>query len=149
MVLGEKGVAGDGPNHFNKPSDILIAPDGSIFVADGHDAGGNNRIVKFAPDGTFLMEWGRAGTANGEFRDPHALAMDSQGRLFVGDRGNSRVQVFDQEGNHLETWHQFGRPSGCSSTRKTSSTRRTPSRTRAATRGGSAASTSATRRPAG
>ena len=55
---------------------------------------------------------GRAGTANGEFRDPHALAMDSQGRLFVGDRGNSRVQVFDQEGNHLETWHQFGRPSG-------------------------------------
>ncbi|MDE2720700.1 peptidyl-alpha-hydroxyglycine alpha-amidating lyase family protein [Candidatus Palauibacter polyketidifaciens] len=112
MTLGEKGVAGDGPNHFNKPSDILIAPDGSIFVADGHDSGGNNRIVKFAPDGTFLMEWGRAGTANGEFRDPHALAMDSQGRLFVGDRGNSRVQIFDQEGNHLETWHQFGRPSG-------------------------------------
>ncbi|WP_419934586.1 peptidyl-alpha-hydroxyglycine alpha-amidating lyase family protein [Candidatus Palauibacter sp.] len=112
MTLGEKGVAGDGPNHFNKPSDILVAPDGSIFVADGHDAGGNNRIIKFAPDGTFLMEWGRMGTANGEFRDPHALAMDSQGRLFVGDRGNSRVQIFDQEGNHIETWYQFGRPSG-------------------------------------
>ncbi len=112
MTLGERGVAGDGPNHFNKPSDVLVAPDGNIFVADGHDATGNNRIVKLAPDGAFLMEWGRTGTANGEFRDPHALAMDSQGRLFVGDRANSRIQIFDQDGNHLETWHQFGRPSG-------------------------------------
>jgi hypothetical protein len=68
--------------------------------------------VKFAADGTFLKEWGRTGGEDGEFRDPHALAMDSQGRLFVGDRANSRIQIFDQEGNHLATWTQFGRPSG-------------------------------------
>jgi len=112
MTLGEKGVAGDGPDRFTKPSDILVAPNGDIFVADGHDADGNNRIVKFNADGQFLMEWGTTGSENGAFRDPHALAMDSQGRLFVGDRGNSRIQIFDQEGNHLATWTQFGRPSG-------------------------------------
>ena len=112
MTLGQRGVAGSGPDTFTKPSDVLVAPDGSIFVADGHDAGGNNRIVKFAPDGTFLMEWGSTGGEDGEFRDPHALAMDSQGRLFVGDRGNSRIQIFSQEGEHLATWTQFGRPSG-------------------------------------
>jgi sugar lactone lactonase YvrE len=112
MTLGREGVSGDGPDVFAKPSDVLVAPNGDIFVADGHDAGGNNRIVKFDSDGRFLMEWGRTGTANGEFRDVHALAMDSQGRLFVGDRANSRIQIFDQDGTHLETWHQFGRPSG-------------------------------------
>ena len=112
MTLGQKGVAGDGPDTFNKPSDLLVAPDGHIFVADGHDAGGNNRIVKLSAEGEFVMEWGSTGTANGQFRDVHALAMDSQGRLFVGDRANSRIQIFDQDGNHLETWHQFGRPSG-------------------------------------
>ncbi len=112
MKLGEDGVPGDDRTHFRQPSDVLVAPDGSIFVADGHGAGGNNRIVKFAPDGTYLLEWGSTGAEAGEFRDPHALAMDSQGRLFVGDRGNSRIQIFDQEGNHLATWTQFGRPSG-------------------------------------
>lgn len=112
MKLGVDGVAGEGEGIFAKPSDVLIAPDGHIFVADGHDAGGNNRIVKLAPDGSFVMAWGETGTGLGQFRDPHALAMDSQGRLFVGDRGNSRIQIFDQEGAHLETWTQFGRPSG-------------------------------------
>jgi len=112
MRLGVEGIAGNGKTIFNKPSDMLVAPNGDIFVADGHDAGGNNRIVKFNSDGEYIMEWGSTGTGVGEFRDPHALAMDSQGRLFVGDRGNSRIQIFDQEGNHLETWTQFGRPSG-------------------------------------
>jgi sugar lactone lactonase YvrE len=112
MTLGTKGVAAEGEEVFNKPSDVLVAPNGDIFVADGHDAGGNNRIVKLASDGTFIKAWGRTGSENGEFRDPHALAMDSQGRLFVGDRGNSRIQIFDQDGNHLATWTQFGRPSG-------------------------------------
>jgi len=112
MTLGQQGVAADGPDTFNKPSDLLIAPDGSIFIADGHDAGGNSRIVKLAPDGSFIKAWGEEGSGNGQFSDPHALAMDSQGRLFVGDRANSRIQIFDQEGTHLETWHQFGRPSG-------------------------------------
>ncbi len=112
MTLGKKGVAGDGADTFRKPSDVLVAPNGDIFVADGHDAGGNNRIVKFSSEGRYIKEWGQTGAEDGEFRDPHALAMDSQGRLFVGDRGNSRIQIFDQEGSHLATWTQFGRPSG-------------------------------------
>lgn len=112
LTLGKKGVAGRGPDTFRKPSAVLVAPNGDIFVADGHDAEGNNRIVKLASDGRFLKEWGATGSENGEFRDPHALAMDSQGRLFVADRGNSRIQIFDQEGKHLATWTQFGRPSG-------------------------------------
>ena len=112
MTLGKKGVAGDGTDEFNKPSDVLVAPNGDIFVADGHDATGNNRIMKFDKDGNYLMQWGTTGGDTGEFRDPHALAMDSQGRLFVGDRSNSRIQVFTQDGEYLETWTQFGRPSG-------------------------------------
>jgi len=112
MTLGKEGVAGDGTDVFNKPSDMLVAPNGDIFVADGHDAGGNNRIIKFASDGTFIKQWGETGYEDGQFRDPHALAMDSRGRLFVGDRGNSRIQIFDQGGKHLGTWTQFGRPSG-------------------------------------
>lgn len=112
MTLGKKGVAGSGQDTFTKPSDILVAPNGDIFVADGHDAEGNNRIVKFDKNGKYLMEWGSLGGDNGEFRDPHALAMDSQGRVFVGDRGNSRIQIFTQDGEFLATWTQFGRPSG-------------------------------------
>ena len=112
MTLGQPGVAGGGRDTFRQPSDVLVAPNGDIFVADGHGAGGNNRIVKFSSDGTFIKEWGQTGGENGEFRDPHALAMDSQGRLFVGDRANRRTQIFDQEGEHIATWTQFGRPSG-------------------------------------
>lgn len=112
MSLGKPGVAGDGSDQFNGPSDVLVAPDGSIFVADGHGSDGNNRIVKFGPEGEFLMTWGTTGAEHGELRDPHALAMDAAGRLFVGDRGNSRIQIFDQQGEHLATWTQFGRPSG-------------------------------------
>jgi sugar lactone lactonase YvrE len=112
MTLGQAGMAGDGPDAFRQPSDVLVASDGSIFVADGHGAGGNNRIVKLAADGTYLMEWGETGGEDGQFRDPHALAMDSAGRLYVGDRGNSRTQIFTQDGEHLATWTQFGRPSG-------------------------------------
>jgi len=101
---------------FRKPSDMLVAPNGDIFVVDGHGSAPeeavNNRVVEFNSEGKFLLEWGSSGSANGEFKDPHALAMDSAGRLFVGDRGNSRIQIFDQEGKHLATWTQFGRPSG-------------------------------------
>ena len=112
MTLGKAGVTGEGRDTFNGPSDVLVAPNGDIFVADGHGAGGNNRIVKFSSAGKFIKAWGKTGYGPGEFRDPHALAMDSQGRLFVGDRGNSRIQLFDQEGNYITTWTQFGRPSG-------------------------------------
>ena len=112
MTLGRDGIAGNGTDTFTKPSDILVAPNGDIFVADGHDAGGNNRIIKFDKDGNYIGQWGSTGKADGQFVDPHALAMDSQGRLFVGDRANSRIQIFDQGGGHIATWTQFGRPSG-------------------------------------
>ncbi len=112
MTLGRPGVAGDGTDTFNAPSDILVAPDGSIFVADGHGGDTNARIVKFDKDGKLIKTWGRKGKGPGEFDSPHGLAMDSVGRLFVADRSNSRIQIFDQNGNFLEEWRQFGRPSG-------------------------------------
>ena len=112
MTLGKAGVAGDGPDTFNMPSAVLIAPNGDIFVGDGHGGTSNARVLKFSKDGRFIKSWGKRGTAPGEFETPHALAMDSRGRLFVGDRGNNRVQIFDQEGKFLEEWKQFGRPSG-------------------------------------
>src|SRR5215475_11092377 len=112
MTLGKAGVAGDGPDAFNPPSDILVAPNGDIFVADGHDASTNARIVKFSRDGKFIKSWGKLGTGPGEFNCPHSLAMDSMGRLFVADRLNNRIQIFDQDGKLLAEWRQFGRPSG-------------------------------------
>jgi DNA-binding beta-propeller fold protein YncE len=112
MSLGEPGIAGEDDSHFNQPSDVLVAPGGDIFVADGHGRDSNARIVKFSKDGEFLLAWGGRGTAPGKFNTPHALAMDSRGRLFVGDRGNYRIQIFDQDGNFQEEWKQFGNPSG-------------------------------------
>ena len=112
MSLGLPGVAGKGNNIFDQPNDVLVAPNGDIFVADGHSSNGNNRIVKYNSEGQYLMEWGGKGTGPGQLDVPHALAMDSAGRLFVADRGNSRLQIFDQEGIWLATWTQFGRPSG-------------------------------------
>lgn len=112
MTLGTPGVSGDGPDHFNAPSDVVVAANGDIFVADGHNETGNNRVVKFSKDGKFIKAWGRTGYGPGEFRALHAIAMDSRGRIFVGDRSNSRIQIFDQEGKSLAVWTQFGRPSG-------------------------------------
>ena len=120
MVLGTPGETGDPPTYFTDPNDVFVAPDGSIFVGDTHGAqfqdattpNAKSRISKFAPDGTFIMSFGQFGYGDGEFRSPHSLAMDSQGRLFVADRGNRRIQIFDQEGNHLDTWYQFSRISG-------------------------------------
>jgi hypothetical protein len=111
LTLGKAGVAGDGPDTFNKPSDVLVAQNGNIFVADGHGPDSNARIVKFSADGKFIKAWGKQGSGPGEFNNPHSLAMDSKGRLFVADRGNSRVQIFDQGGQFLAEWRQFGRPS--------------------------------------
>ena len=112
MRLGRAGVAGDGPDEFNAPSAVYVAPNGDIFVADGHGGNTNARIVKFAPDGKFIKTWGHKGSAPGELDIPHALAMDARGRLFVGDRQNNRIQIFDQDGNVLDQWTQFSRPSG-------------------------------------
>lgn len=112
MSLGTAGVAGEGPDTFNGPSDVAIAPNGDIFVGDGHGENTNARIVKFSKDGTFIKAWGKRGSAAGEFGTPHALAFDSRGRLFVGDRDHNRIQIFSQDGAFLEEWKQFGRPSG-------------------------------------
>jgi sugar lactone lactonase YvrE len=112
MTVGRPGMAGSGQDTFNMPSDVLVAQNGNIFVADGHGAGTNARIVKFASDGKFLMQWGNEGRAPGEFDVPHGLAMDSSGRLFVADRSNDRIQIFNQDGKFLAEWKQFGRPSG-------------------------------------
>ncbi|MEX0685160.1 MAG: peptidyl-alpha-hydroxyglycine alpha-amidating lyase family protein [Balneolales bacterium] len=112
LTLGEPGIPGNDSRHFNLPSDVVIGDNGDIFVADGHQLRGNSRIVKFSSDGTFIKEWGKLGMEPEEFRDPHALAIDSQGRLFVGDRMNNRIQIFTQDGEFLEIWTQFSRPSG-------------------------------------
>jgi len=112
MTLGKPGVAGDGHYELNQPSSVLVAPDGNIFVGDGHGGASNSRIMKYSASGEFLTSWGSQGSGPGEFAVPHDLAMDSSGRIFVGDRGNNRVQIFDQDGNFIKEWPQFGRPSG-------------------------------------
>lgn len=112
MTLGKAGVAGSGPDTFNMPSAVFVAPNGDIFVGDGHGGESNARMLKFSKDGKLIKTWGKKGTAPGDFETPHTLAMDSRGRLFVGDRGNNRIQIFDQDGKFLEEWKQFGRPSG-------------------------------------
>jgi sugar lactone lactonase YvrE len=120
MTLGTPGAAGDPPARLNEPNDVLVAPDGSIFVGEGHgvqflDQAGPGtvaRISKFSADGKFIKSWGSFGYGPGQFRGAHSLAMDSRGRLFVADRGNRRIQIFDQDGKHLDTWYQFSRVSG-------------------------------------
>lgn len=114
MTLGQRGVSGYGPNLFNGPSGVVVAPNGDIWITDGH-RGGNNRIVKFSKDGRFLLEVG-GGVESlsgdpGKFNDPHDITMDRQGRIIVADRGNNRTQIFDQQGKLLAVWTQFGRPS--------------------------------------
>ena len=116
LTLGKAGVTGAGPDTFHDPTDIVFAPNGDIFVSDGHGLEDgvetNARIVKFSKDGKFLKTWGKKGSAPGEIDDPHAIAMDSKGRLFECDRNNNRIQIFDQDGKFLEEWKQFGRPGG-------------------------------------
>jgi sugar lactone lactonase YvrE len=114
MTLGKAGVASAEPGQFDEPTDVLVAPNGDIFVTEGHTGGtaGNDRVSKFSKDGKFIKSWGKKGSGPGEFNSPHTLAMDSRGRLFVGDRSNNRIQIFDQDGRYLDTWMQFGRPSG-------------------------------------
>jgi DNA-binding beta-propeller fold protein YncE len=119
LTLGKAGVAGVGADTFNEPNDVITAPNGDIFVSDGHSGQQDNpppntnaRIVKFTKDGKYVKEWGKLGAAPGEFRTPHALAFDARGRLLVADRGNHRIQIFDQDGKFLDAWEQFSRVSG-------------------------------------
>jgi sugar lactone lactonase YvrE len=110
LTLGKPGGAA-APDYFYQPNDVITAPNGDIFVSEGH-GGGNNRVIKFDKTGKFIKEWGKLGKGPGEFDQPHALAFDSRGRLFVGDRNNNRVQIFDQNGTFIAEWAQFSRPSG-------------------------------------
>lgn len=127
MSLGTAGTPGNDSAHFNQPNDVIVGPDGSIYVSDGHDGQGMTsnqamdegrangqtaRIMKFAPDGTFIKEWGQIGVRHGEFRTPHAMEFDAYNRLWVADRGNHRIEIFDQDGNYLESRYAYGRISG-------------------------------------
>jgi streptogramin lyase len=113
LTLGKAGVAGETNESFAGPSDVVVAPNGDVFVTDGHVANANGRVVKFSKDGKFIKAWGAShGSGPGEMNQPHSIAMDSRGRLFVADRSNSRIDIFDQDGKLLDTWKQFGRPSG-------------------------------------
>ena len=114
MTLGKEGVAGNGPDTFDRPTGIAVAPNGDVFVADGHmpNSFGTGRIVKFSKDGRFIKSWGRKGAAPGEFDEPHDIFIGgSQNRVYVADRRNRRIQVFDQDGNFIVAWRQFGEPS--------------------------------------
>lgn len=110
LTLGKPGGAA-APDYFYQPNDVIVAPNGDVFVGEGH-GGGNSRILKFDKTGKFIKTWGKLGSGPGDFSQPHALAMDSQGRLFVADRSNNRVQIFDQDGKYIAEYKQFGRPSG-------------------------------------
>ena len=127
LSLGMAGKPGNSDGQFNQPNDVAVGPDGSIYVSDGHDGqgmttaaaikeglsrGATARISKFTRDGKFVKSWGQLGVRHGEFRTPHALAFDSKGRLWVADRGNHRLEIFDQEGKYLESRYMYGRISG-------------------------------------
>jgi sugar lactone lactonase YvrE len=111
-------VSRAGPETFIGPTACAIAPNGDVVVADGHwprpttAQQDGDRIIRFTKDGKFVSDFGRLGTKPGEFMGPHALAFDSQGRLFVADRSNNRVQIFDKDMNFVDEWRHFGRPSG-------------------------------------
>jgi hypothetical protein len=108
-TLGTRGAAGEDASHFNKPTDVVVAPSGDVFVADGY---GNNRIVHFDRNGKFVKAWGKLGVGPGEFSLPHAIVRDSKGRLYVADRNNVRIQVFDENGTFLDQWKNILVPWG-------------------------------------
>jgi len=112
MMLGKMGVAGSGTDVFDRPTGVAIGKNGDIFVSDGHQPNttGNARVMKFAKDGTFIKQWGRKGPAPGDFDEPHDIFIGgSQQRVYVADRKNARIQVFDQD-NFILEWKQFGKP---------------------------------------
>lgn len=109
ITLGERGIAGNDARHFNRPTGVAVAADGSFYVSDGYL---NARVVKFSADGKFLFQWGTAGSGPGQFDLPHGIALDGAGRVYVADRANARIQVFDESGRYLSQWSgkQLGRP---------------------------------------
>ena len=118
LTLGTAGVAGNPPQALTQPTSIVMAPNGDVFISEGHNQNPEappetvSRISRFTKDGKFISSFGKLGIGPGEFRGPHDLTMDAQGRLYVADRGNMRVQILDQNGKYLGEWKQFSRPSG-------------------------------------
>lgn len=112
MTIGKKGVKGDNTSQetFNGMADLAVAKTGDIFIADGE--GPNTRVAKFSGAGKFIGWWGGKGTGQGQFDVPHSIAIDSSGRLYVADRANNRIQIFDQAGTFLDQWKTFGTPWG-------------------------------------
>jgi len=108
-TIGERGVAGTDGTHFDRPTKVAVAPDGTFYVSDGYR---NSRVVAFGRDGHFLFAWGSKGSGPGEFDLPHGIALDRRGRVYVADRGNARVQIFDRAGRFLTEWKGsgYGRP---------------------------------------
>lgn len=104
VTLGKAGTAGNGIDEFNQPTDVAFGARGEIYVADGY---GNSRIIKFTPRGGFLGSWGKAGKGPGQFDTPHAIVVDRQQRVIVGDRENDRLQVFNANGELLAIWPGF------------------------------------------
>jgi hypothetical protein len=114
MTLGKEGVAGNGPDTFDRPTGVAIAPNGDIFVSDGHYPNAHNtaRVVKFTKDGKFIKEWGHKGPEPGNFDEPHDIFIGgTENHVYVADRKNRRIQVFDQDGNFIAAWTHFGQPS--------------------------------------
>jgi DNA-binding beta-propeller fold protein YncE len=119
LTIGTPGVAGNPPQALTEPCSVVALPNGDILIAEGHAGqypgqGPDSvaRISRFTRDGKFVKSFGRWGTGPGEFKTPHDIALDAQGRLFVADRGNMRVQILDPDGGFIAEWAQFGRPSG-------------------------------------
>lgn len=110
MAIGTVGVEGNDHNTFSRPADVAVGKNGDVFVADGH--GRNGRLVKFNNKGEYVTECGGPGTAPGQIAVPHGLVIDSQGRVIVADRNNSRLNIYDQDCKFLMEWRQFGRPTG-------------------------------------
>jgi DNA-binding beta-propeller fold protein YncE len=110
MSVGKKDVAGDNDSRdaFNGVSDVVMARSGEMYLTDGE--GGNSRVVKLAKDGTFIKSWGTKGSGPGQLSTPHNLALDSRGRVWVCDRGNKRLQIFDADGKYIDQMTQFGTP---------------------------------------
>ena len=113
LTIGQSGAAGDDPGHLREPTDVVTTPEGTIFITEGHIKNGPNaRLAKYAADGTFIARFGSTGQGHLQLSAPHSIAVDTQGRLFIADRDNNRLMIWDQEGRYVDQWQQFGRPSG-------------------------------------
>jgi DNA-binding beta-propeller fold protein YncE len=112
MTLGETLKEGADANHFARPTDIDWLPDGTFFISDGYTG---TRVAKFDKNGKFLMQWGEKGESGKETRPGymntvHSIAVGKDRRVYVSDRSNSRIQVFDENGKFLDAWPNLRSP---------------------------------------